>query len=141
MLPASYLAIQYGVSASRWQMPARRALVHRTETHHRDCAASAALDLALGGATRWFVQQEGLVRSALFAATAAAFVLSIATGSRRAHRAGWHGGESRYRSVAQGCGVVWHRGPFGGCRRNLSPAWPCWWVRGPFGRWRLVCCH
>ena len=27
--------------------------------------------------------------------------------------------------VAEGCGVGWHRGPFGGCRRNLSPAWPC----------------
>ncbi len=41
--------------------------------------------------------------------------------------------------VAQGCGVGWHRGPFGGCRRNLSPAWPCWWTRGPYGRWHLVC--
>jgi hypothetical protein len=41
--------------------------------------------------------------------------------------------------VAQGCGTGWHRGPYGGCRRNLSPAWPCWWVRGPYGRWRLVC--
>jgi hypothetical protein len=41
--------------------------------------------------------------------------------------------------VAQGCGAGWHRGPFGGCRRNLSPAWPCWWTRGPFGGWHLVC--
>ncbi len=41
--------------------------------------------------------------------------------------------------VAQGCGRGWHRGPYGGCRRNMSPAWPCWWVRGPYGGLRLVC--
>ncbi len=41
--------------------------------------------------------------------------------------------------VAGGCGVGFHRGPLGGCRRNLTPNWPCWWVRGPLGRWRLVC--
>ncbi len=41
--------------------------------------------------------------------------------------------------VAEGCGVGWHRGPYGGCRRNLTPAWPCWWRRGPFGRWYRVC--
>ncbi len=42
--------------------------------------------------------------------------------------------------VAQGCGRGFHRGPAGGCRRNLSPAeGPCWWVRGPGGAWRLVC--
>lgn len=23
--------------------------------------------------------------------------------------------------VAEGCGTGWHRGPYGGCRRNLSP--------------------
>ncbi len=41
--------------------------------------------------------------------------------------------------VAGGCGRGFHRGPYGGCRRNLSPRWPCWWTRGPFGRWRLIC--
>jgi hypothetical protein len=41
--------------------------------------------------------------------------------------------------VAGGCGVGWHRGPYGGCRRNLSPRWPCWWRRGPYSRWHLIC--
>ncbi len=41
--------------------------------------------------------------------------------------------------VAQGCGRGFHRGPYGGCRRNLSPDWPCWWTRGPYGRWHLAC--
>ncbi len=41
--------------------------------------------------------------------------------------------------VAEGCGRGWHRGPYGGCRRNLSPRWPCWWVRGPYGGWHLIC--
>ncbi len=41
--------------------------------------------------------------------------------------------------VAQGCGIGWHRGPYGGCRRNLSPSWPCWFVRGPYGGWRRLC--
>jgi hypothetical protein len=41
--------------------------------------------------------------------------------------------------VAQFCGRGWHRGPYGGCRRNLSRRWPCWWVHGPYGRWRLIC--
>jgi hypothetical protein len=41
--------------------------------------------------------------------------------------------------TAQGCGRGWHRGPRGGCRRNVTPNWPCWYVRGPYGRWRLVC--
>ncbi len=139
MLPTSYFAIQYGVSASGWQMPARQALVHCTETRHLDCAASAALDLALGGATRCFVQQEGLVRSALFAAAAAAFVLSIATVHAAPIAPVGTAANPDIVRVAQGCGIGWHRGPFGGCRRNLSPAWPCWWVRGPFVRWRLVC--
>lgn len=41
--------------------------------------------------------------------------------------------------VAQGCGIGWHRGPYGGCRRNLSPSWPCWFVRGPYGGWHRLC--
>jgi hypothetical protein len=42
--------------------------------------------------------------------------------------------------VAQGCGRGYHRGPAGGCRRNLSPAQgACWFVRGPAGGWRMVC--
>jgi len=42
--------------------------------------------------------------------------------------------------VAQGCGRGYHRGPAGGCRRNLSPAQgACWWVQGPAGGWRMVC--
>ena len=41
--------------------------------------------------------------------------------------------------AAGGCGRGFHRGPLGGCRRNLSPSWPCWWERGPYGRWHLLC--
>ncbi len=41
--------------------------------------------------------------------------------------------------VAQGCGRGFHRGRFGRCARNLSPAYPCFWRRGPYGRWHLIC--
>ncbi|MFZ0559602.1 MAG: hypothetical protein WAM55_10020 [Methylovirgula sp.] len=48
--------------------------------------------------------------------------------------------------VAGGCGLGWHRGPYGGCRPNRGPYWRgpywrgpgwrfyggCW--RGPYGR-------
>jgi hypothetical protein len=40
--------------------------------------------------------------------------------------------------VAGGCGIGFHRGPWGGCRPNLSPYWPCHWVRTPWGP-RRVC--
>jgi hypothetical protein len=47
--------------------------------------------------------------------------------------------------VAGGCGPGWHRGPWGGCRRNWGGAWafagpgPRCWVRGtPWGP-RRVC--
>jgi hypothetical protein len=33
-------------------------------------------------------------------------------------------------TVAGGCGLGWHRGPWGGCRRNFSPAWRCFWRYG-----------
>jgi len=29
--------------------------------------------------------------------------------------------------VAGGCGPGWHRGPYGGCRRNYSRAYRCFW--------------
>ena len=42
--------------------------------------------------------------------------------------------------VAGGCGRGWHRGPYGGCRRNYANpaahACPCGWYPGPFGRCR-----
>jgi hypothetical protein len=42
--------------------------------------------------------------------------------------------------VAQGCGRGWHRGPRGRCVRNMGPGYGgCWWRRGPYGRWVLVC--
>ena len=42
--------------------------------------------------------------------------------------------------VAQGCGRGWHRGPRGRCIRNTAPGHgACWWRRGPYGRWVLVC--
>jgi hypothetical protein len=46
---------------------------------------------------------------------------------------------SNIQLAAQGCGRGFHRGPYGGCRRNMSPRWPCWWRRGPYGRWFMVC--
>jgi hypothetical protein len=33
-------------------------------------------------------------------------------------------------TVAGGCGPGFHRGPFGGCRPNLSPGWRCFWRYG-----------
>ena len=42
--------------------------------------------------------------------------------------------------VAGGCGLGWHRGPYGGCRRNYANpaahACPRGWYPGPFGRCR-----
>ena len=42
--------------------------------------------------------------------------------------------------VAGGCGEGWHRGPYGGCRRNYANpaahACPRGWYPGPFGRCR-----
>lgn len=41
--------------------------------------------------------------------------------------------------VAEGCGRGWHRAPNGRCIRNVGPGYPCWWVRGPYGGWHMVC--
>ncbi|MDB5575418.1 MAG: hypothetical protein JWR80_594 [Bradyrhizobium sp.] len=42
--------------------------------------------------------------------------------------------------VAGGCGEGWHRGPYGGCRRNYARpglhACPRGWYPGPYGRCR-----
>ena len=42
--------------------------------------------------------------------------------------------------VTGGCGRGWHRGPYGGCRRNYAQPWmhacPRGWYPGPFGRCR-----
>ena len=42
--------------------------------------------------------------------------------------------------VAGGCGQGWHRGPYGGCRRNYANpaahACPRGWYLGPYGRCR-----
>lgn len=45
--------------------------------------------------------------------------------------------------VAGGCGIGWHRGPYGGCRRNRfwgpHPGWRrCWWRPTLWGP-RRVC--
>ncbi len=44
--------------------------------------------------------------------------------------------------IAGGCGPGWHRGPYGGCRRNWGwggPGWRrCWWRPTPWGP-RRVC--
>ena len=43
-------------------------------------------------------------------------------------------------NAAGGCGPGWHRGPYGGCRRNYANpaahACPRGWYPGPFGRCR-----
>jgi hypothetical protein len=43
-------------------------------------------------------------------------------------------------AVAGGCGEGWHRGPYGGCRRNYANpaahACPRGWYPGPYGRCR-----
>jgi hypothetical protein len=39
--------------------------------------------------------------------------------------------------VADGCGWEFHRGPWGGCRPNLSPGWPCHRVQTPVGPRRI----
>ncbi|SED05901.1 GCG_CRPN prefix-to-repeats domain-containing protein [Bradyrhizobium erythrophlei] len=43
-------------------------------------------------------------------------------------------------AVAGGCGGGWHRGPYGGCRRNYARPWahacPRGWYLGPGGRRR-----
>jgi hypothetical protein len=49
--------------------------------------------------------------------------------------------------VAGGCGLGWHRGPWGGCRPNyyyrpyayLAPAYApgCWWRATPYGAQRV----
>jgi len=46
--------------------------------------------------------------------------------------------DSNVTLVAGGCGQGYHPTPYG-CRRNLSPSYPCYWVRGPYGRWRMIC--
>lgn len=42
--------------------------------------------------------------------------------------------------VAGGCGPGWHRGPYGGCRRNYAKPWlhacPRGWYLGRYGRCR-----
>ena len=41
--------------------------------------------------------------------------------------------------VAGGCGPGWHRGPYGGCRRNWGPVGRrCWFQPTPYGP-RRVC--
>jgi hypothetical protein len=71
---------------------------------------------------------------------AAAFLVFAGTNAQAALIApGFHGAASDVIQVAGGCGRGWHRGPRGACRRNLSARWPCFYRRGPLGRWRLIC--
>ncbi len=76
-----------------------------------------------------------------FAILAASAIVVLAAGDLRAAPMAPAGvnAKSDLVLVAEGCGRGWHRGPYGGCRRNVSPSWPCWYVRGPYGRWRLIC--
>ena len=76
------------------------------------------------------------------AAFAAALALGAITGSAQAMPltplgAGANGDVI---AVAGGCGPGWHRGPYGGCRRNYAnpAAHPCprGWYLGRYGRCR-----
>lgn len=54
-------------------------------------------------------------------------------------------------AIAGGCGVGWHRGPYGVCVRNRAPYYygpyvyyappppprRCWWVTRPYGQERI----
>jgi len=54
-------------------------------------------------------------------------------------------------TVAGGCGIGWHRGPYGVCVRNRAPYYyappvyyappppprRCWWVNRPYGKERV----
>lgn len=45
-------------------------------------------------------------------------------------------------TIAGGCGIGWHRGPFGRCLRNFGPRRRirrCFIRRGPYGRVRRIC--
>ena len=51
------------------------------------------------------------------------------------------GASSDIVQVRGGCGLGWHRGPYGGCRRNWARAVVgprCWFRRTPWGP-RRVC--
>ncbi|WP_083786431.1 GCG_CRPN prefix-to-repeats domain-containing protein [Methylobacterium nodulans] len=51
------------------------------------------------------------------------------------------GSSTKVTPVAGGCGPGWHRGPYGGCRRQWRPRggmYRCWFVRTPYGP-RRVC--
>jgi hypothetical protein len=79
---------------------------------------------------------KGLLVAAAFAA-AALFNVSAQAFPTSAQPAASAGGAAM--QVAGGCGRGFHRGPYGRCVRNMSRAYPCWYVRGPYGHWHLVC--
>ena len=74
---------------------------------------------------------------------AAAFLISTVMGAGIANAmplAPLANGNSDVIAVAGGCGAGWHRGPYGGCRRNYANpaahACPRGWYLGPYGRCR-----
>ena len=81
------------------------------------------------------------MRSVLIALAAAAMILAFAGNPTLATPAVPAGmtTSSHVVLVAQGCGRGWHRGRRGRCVRNWSRAYPCFWVRGPRGRLRMIC--
>jgi len=78
-------------------------------------------------------------------ASAVSFVADLQTASVEATDASvtplaadFRGAAPEVIMVAGGCGWGFHRGPWGGCRVNWSPAWPCHFVHTGFGP-RRVC--
>ncbi|MFG1420950.1 GCG_CRPN prefix-to-repeats domain-containing protein [Roseixanthobacter liquoris] len=74
------------------------------------------------------------MRKALFAAALALCCASVEAEAFPAQPS--QPGPNTVITVAQGCGVGWHRGPYGGCRPNAVRR--CWWRATPWGP-RRVC--
>jgi hypothetical protein len=95
------------------------------------------------------LEQENLMKRCL---AAAAMAVALTTGSAAqafSLPAQPAPVQTDVQRVAGGCGLGWHRGPYGGCRPNVAyyggwryAAYPypgrCWWTVTPYGS-RRVC--
>jgi hypothetical protein len=87
------------------------------------------------------------MRKSIFLAAATAAMLSIGSLTAQASPLGASGVSAQAGSpgvvlTAGGCGIGWHRGPLGRCRRNFVRRRiirRCVIRRGPFGRVRRIC--
>jgi len=87
------------------------------------------------------------MRKGIFLAAATAAMLTIGALAAQASPLGASGASAQASSpgvvlTAGGCGIGWHRGRFGRCRRNFVRRRiirRCVIRRGPFGRVRRIC--